>query len=329
MTNREHFSLRPKAELHLHLEGTLTPELYRAWSIADGENPDRGGPSPNGRYLGFRDFLNRYAEGCRRLLHRHERLRQLVRSWAASALKEQVVYAELTVSPLIFEKLGFPYESFADVLDEELENASKAGIETRVLLDSVRQWGPAAAARVLELHSRRPLPRAIAFGLAGEETSVPAREFREVYDAARALGLRTTLHAGEWGGADSIREGLDELGPDRIAHGIAAAGDRNLLEEIVRKKIPLDLAITSNLATGAVATLESHPARALFLAGARLTISSDDPPYFSTTITQEAALLVDRLGFSVDEADSILDLAFEVAFDREAANRTRNNFRRR
>src|SRR5207244_3504419 len=111
-------------------------------------------------------FLDRYAEGCRRLSQGPDRLRQLVQGWTTLARQERIVYAELTVSPLIFEKLGFPYETFVDVLDEELTRASEGGVETRVILDSVRQWGPAAAERVLELHARRPLARAVAFGLA-------------------------------------------------------------------------------------------------------------------------------------------------------------------
>ena len=248
---------------------------------------------------------------------------RLVEDWSVAARREGIVYAELTVSPAIFVKLGMPYDEFADALEGELDRAEARGVDTRLILDVVRQWGPKHADEVLALQARRPLRRAVAYGIAADETSRPAREFREAYEAARKMGLRTTVHAGEWGGPDSVREALDELGPDRIAHGIAAVRDGALLARIVREKIPLDLAITSNHRTGALPGGEPHPVGALVRAGAAVTISTDDPTYFRCTLSGEAANLARRHRFGEAEIDRILDRAFDVSFDREAAERAR------
>ncbi len=328
LTPLEWFRHRPKAELHLHLEGTLTRARYREWARADGVAPEEGGPLPRGTsFDDFRHFLGRYAEGCRRIARAPERIEQLVSDWAAAAVRENICYAELTFSPVIFTGLGLPYDELADALGRGLEHARRLGIEVRLILDVVRQWGPHAAEKVLRFHADRPLPGSVAFGLAGDESSVPAADFRSHYDEARRLGLRTTLHAGEWCGADSIREGLDELGPDRIAHGIAAINDPDLLRRIVREKIPLDLAVTSNLRTGAVRTLAEHPVARLVRAGARVTISTDDPTYFGCTLSSEAALLARRFGFTRDEVDTILAQGFDEAFDQVGARRAKEKLR--
>lgn len=320
----ERFRRRPKAELHLHLEGTLTAALYRRWAREDGVPEDGGGPRRGGTgYGGPRGFLEAFAEGCRRICRRPERIGLLVDDFARVARREGIVYAELTVSPAIAVKLGLPYDEWAESLDAALDRAAAGGLETRLILDVVRQWGPRHADEVLALQVKRPLPRAVAFGLAADEASRPASEFRAAYDAARAMGLKTTVHAGEWCGPDSVREALDELAPDRIAHGIAVARDAELLGRIVREKIPLDLAVTSNLRTGAVASVAEHPVAALVRAGATVTISTDDPPYFGCTLPGEAARLVARHGLRSGQVETILDRAFDVAFAPVEARRAR------
>src|SRR5205085_11686247 len=122
---------------------------------------------------------------------------------------ERIVYAEVTFSPVVFEKLGLAWPEVAAITDAALDELAAKGCETRVILDVVRQFGRRGGERVLELHALRPLRRAIALGVAGDELAVPTAEFAPVYEAARRAGLRTTLHAGAVGGPDSVREGLD------------------------------------------------------------------------------------------------------------------------
>ena len=279
-----------------------------------------GGPSAASAG-GFDGFLARYVEGCRRLAKKPERIVELVRDFGALAARERIVYAELTISPVVFEKLGLDWNDVAPITNEALDELATRGCETRVILDVVRQFGRRGGERVLELQGMRPLRRAVALGVAGDELAAPTAEFAPVYDAARRSGLRTNLHAGETGGPDSIREGLDLLGPDRIAHGIAAANDPGLLRRIVDARIPLDLALTSNLRTGVVPRLRHHPVRTLLAAGARVTISTDDPGYFRCSLSGELTLLA-KLGLG-ETVPRVIDEAFEAAFDREAATAAR------
>ena len=313
-THARRFRACPKTELHLHLEGTLERRRYLAWAREDGVPPRGGPPAPGIGYRDSRDFLARYAEGCRRLVARPERMTTLVADWVRRARRDGIVAAELTVSPVVFEKLGTPWREIVPILEAALDRAEQRGVRIGLLIDAVRQWGPAAAERALELQELHPLTRVVGFGVAGDETSRPAKEFRNAYDEARRRGLGTTLHAGEWAGAESVASGLDELGPDRIAHGVRAVEDPALIERLVRDQIPLDLAVTSNRATGA--TGSQHAIRELVRRGVAVTISTDDPTYFNCTLSGEAGRLVSREGLTISEVERILDRAFEVAFSR-------------
>src|SRR5262249_25051388 len=157
------------------------------------------------------------------------------------------------------------------------------GCDCRILLDVVRQWGPDSANRVLDLHEKTQHPAVIGFGMGGDENSLPASEFAAVYERARSLGLRTSVHAGEWAGPSSIEEALEHGGPDRIDHGIAAAASPSLLARLAGEGITLCVAPTSNVATGAVPSLEAHPIRGLIAAGVSVALSGDDPLLFATT----------------------------------------------
>jgi adenosine deaminase len=151
----------------------------------------------------------------------------------------------------------------------------------------VRHWGPASADRVLDLHEKRPWPRAAGFGLGGEEASFPARDFATAFRRARRLGLMPVAHAGEWAGPDSVAETLLHLRPVRLAHGIRAAEDAALLRLLARRGIVCDVCPTSNLRTGAVSGAGAHPLLRMLRAGLRVTLSTDDPGLFGTTLAGE------------------------------------------
>jgi adenosine deaminase len=170
----------------------------------------------------------------------------------------------------------------------------------RVLLDSVRHWGPDAAHRVLDAHEATPWPRVVGFGLGGDEASVPARDFHGVYERVRRLSLAPLVHAGEWAGPSSVAEALEELRPVRIAHGVRAVEDPALVARLARSGIPLDVCIASNLATGVVPEGRRHPALELLRAGAAITLSTDDPGLFGTTLRAEYRALA-ALGATAEE----------------------------
>jgi adenosine deaminase len=190
-----------------------------------------------------------------------------------------------------------------------------------VLLDSVRHWGPAVAHRVLDLHDGTPWGRVAGFGLGGDETSIPAAEFRGVYERVRARGLAPLVHAGEWGGPDSVAEALEHLRPVRIAHGIRAADDPALLRRLVRRGVALDVCLTSNTATGALRRGEVHPVRRLLAAGVTVTLSTDDPGLFGTSLLAEYRGLA-RLGASGRDLRAVAAASLSAALHRPERTRS-------
>jgi adenosine deaminase len=241
------FRSAPKIELHLHLEGSIAPA-----------RPED------------------YADLARDLV-RHLR-------------RERIRHAEVYVSPAVVERIGLPWPPVREALERVFSHHERSGCgSVLVLLDSVRQWGPGAAHRVLDLEERSPWRRAAGFGLGGDEGSVPARDFAGVYARVRRLGLAPTVHAGEWGGPDSVAEALRWLRPVRIAHGIRAAEDRALMRLLARRGVACDVCPTSNVVTGALPSIAEVARRvsALLGAGVTVTLSTDDPGLFGTTLLRE------------------------------------------
>jgi adenosine deaminase len=184
----------------------------------------------------------------------------------------------------------------------------------RVLLDSVRQWGVEAASRVLDLHEEVRWSRVVGFGLGGDEDSLPARAFAGVYRRVRRLSLAPLVHAGERGGPDSVAEALEHLRPVRIAHGIAAAADPALVRRLARSGVVLDVCPTSNRATGALGPGRRHPGLDLLRAGVRISLGTDDPGLFGTTLRGEY-LALSRLGASARELRAVLSTGLSAALD--------------
>src|SRR5204863_3487106 len=154
----------------------------------------------------------------------------------------------------------------------------------------------------------------VGVGMGGDETSVPAGAFSGVYARARALGLKTSVHAGEWAGPDSITAALDALRPDRVDHGITAAADPRLCERLAEEKTTLCVAPSGNVATGAVASLEGHPLRRLLASGVRVALSADDPLLFATTTAGEYRVARERLGLGDSELRLLAENSWRTAF---------------
>lgn len=286
-----------KAELHVHLEGTATPALLRGFL------PPGSAPLPAalaGPLLGgLSGFLDRY----RVLLDWLElpsAYGGLADAYLSHAPAQGIRHVEFTVS------LGAALRRGRDpraILESIAEAAARhrPRVTAAVLVDAVRQFGrDEAEATLRAARGCADLAIVVGFGLGGDERSVPAPEFARVFAAARDAGLRTTAHAGEGAGPESIRAVLDSLAPERIAHGIAAARDAELLRRLADSGVPLDVCINSNLRTGVVASLPEHPLRALVDAGVRVTLSTDDPGLFEADLDEEYRLAA-RLG--LDEVE--------------------------
>ena len=303
------------ADCHLHFEGALPFEVVQALAERAG-HPFRDRRAFEARRRALSDagtFLDLFADVCR-LFRSPEDYRvaaaRLVETLSASG----VGYAEIYVSPEIFARIGLDPAACLEAVDAGLGEESSRGADCRLLLDTVRHWGPAAASRVLDLHERNPLRRVVGFGMGGDEASVPAEAFRGAYARARALGLHTSVHAGEWRGAESIREALDVLAPERIDHGIAAAEDRELLARLAAEPVTLWVAPTGNVATGAVASLERHPLPRLLEAGVAVALSADDPLFFGTTTAEEYARARDAFGLPPDTLRAMAAQAWRSTF---------------
>ena len=186
-------------------------------------------------------------------------------------------------------------------------------IRTAWCFDAVRQFGADAALRVVDVAAELTGEGVVSFGIGGDEVRGPAAEFEQVFRTARGKGLRLTAHAGETDGPPSVWDAI-RIGAERIGHGIRAVEDPALLRHLRDHAIPLEICITSNVATGAVRALKDHPVRRLFEAGVPLTLNTDDPGIFDTTLAREFALARDVFGFQPAELDVVAANAYRFAF---------------
>jgi adenosine deaminase len=304
------------ADCHLHFEGCL-PAVEITWlasraghRFADPavfEASRQAVSDPTG-------FLGLFADICR-LFRNPEDYVGAALAVAGALADDGVDYAEIYICPEIFTRIGLDAPACLEAVDVGFREALETrGILCRILLDAVRHWGPESADRVLDVYEENPLPTIVGFGMGGDEASLPAAAFGGVYLRARALGLRTSVHAGEWVGAQSVRDVLDALRPDRLDHGITAVEDPLLLARLAEEDTILCVAPTSNLRTGAVASARDHPLKRLIEAGVRVTLSADDPVLFGTTTRGEYRFAREELGLSDEDLRKIAGNAWHAAF---------------
>jgi adenosine deaminase len=314
------FASAPKVELHLHLEGAVPAAALVRLSSRSARPifPDIASVRARRRALGSKEaFLDFYRDVCRQLRSPAD-YALVARGLVSRLARENVRWAEVTVSPAVVEKIGLDWFDVQEALERVFRSHEERGRgRVRILLDFVRHWGPAAAERVMDLHAERPWPRAVGFGLGGDETVFAARDFADVYRRGRRAGLFPVVHAGEWAGPESVADALRFLRPARIAHGIRAVEDPLLLAELARRGVVCDVCPTSNLRTGAVSRGAEHPLRRLLAAGVPVTLSTDDPGLFGTTLAGEYRRAA-SWGVTGRELESCAAVA------RQAAARTRS-----
>lgn len=297
----------PKAELHVHLEGSVEPETLHELDPATSLEEFRALYT----YADFEAFLRAFGAIGKRLRTPAD-YAHITRRLLERLAGQNVRYAEIIVAAGVVLWKG---QEFAPIFAAIREAAHGSPVEVRWILDAVRQFGADHARQVAELAAERIGHGVVAFGIGGSEARGPAEWFTEVFAFARGAGLRLTAHAGESLGPESIWAAL-ALGAERIGHGIAAAADPRLMDHLRERDIPLEICITSNLATGVVARLEDHPVRRLFDAGVPLTLATDDPAMFRCTLTGEYRLAAERFGFSQRELRAIAQNGFRYAFVR-------------
>jgi adenosine deaminase len=293
----DRFDLAPKVELHLHLEGAVPlPTLWRLVEKYGGDAavPDEAALVRHLEYTSFPAFIDTWW-WMTGFVRSYADFELIAASVAESLAKQHIVYAEASFSPTDFERHGLQVQAIATAIRCGLSRVKG----TRVVLncDLVRDTGPSRAAdtlaAVLEVASDADI-RGITIG--GSEHKYPPELFADVYRRAADGGLRLTAHAGEAAGPESVRGALDVLGVERIGHGVRVVEDPGLLERVVESQIPLEVCPTSNIRTGVVPGWDSHPVATLMGAGANVTVSSDDPTFFHTSVAAELRSVSERFG---------------------------------
>jgi adenosine deaminase/aminodeoxyfutalosine deaminase len=230
-------------------------------------------------------------------------------------LEEQhVSYAEVIIAAGV---VIFKEQEFGPIFEAVQAEALRSPVEVRWILDAVRHFGAEHAMQVAELAAERVESGVVAMGIGGDEVNGPAGWFSEVYAFSKARGLHLHAHAGEVAGPESIWAAL-ELGVERIGHGIRAIDDPVLVKHLADHRIPLEICVTSNVATGAVPAVTSHPLRKLFDAGVPITIGSDDPGVFGSWLCSEYELAAAQFGFSEAELGEVAANGFRYAFSGSA-----------
>lgn len=294
----------PKAELHVHHVGSASPRIVAELAARhEGSTPVPPDPDKLAEYFTFSDFAHFISVylSVVDLIRDAEDVWTLTYEVARELAAQQVRYAELTLTPYSSIVRGIPAPAYCEAVEDARRRArTDHGVELRWCFDIPGEAGVPAADLTLEVATTLRPDGLVSFGLGGPEIGVPRAQFAPHFDAAVAAGLHSVPHAGESTGPETIWDSLTHLHAERIGHGIAAARDPRLLEHLAERQIPLEVCPTSNVCTRSVPSLAEHPLPALVAAGVPVTINSDDPPMFSTTLDHEYAVAAQLLG--LDEA---------------------------
>ena len=300
----------PKAELHVHHVGSASPTVVSALAARhEGSTTVPADPARLAEYFTFTDFahfIDVYLSVVD-LIRDAQDVHTLTYEVARGLAEQNVRYAELTVTPFTSVRAGVPAPEFcAAIEDARIQAERDFGIALRWCFDIPGEAGLEAADATLDIALTQQPAGLISFGLGGPEIGVPRPQFARHFAAARAAGLHSVPHAGESTGPQTIWDAIQHLGAERIGHGIAAAADPRLMTYLAEHRIALEVCPTSNVCTRSVPSLAEHPLAALVAAGVPVTINSDDPPMFSTTLNREYAVAADLL--DLDRA-GVADLA--------------------
>ncbi len=312
----------PKAELHLHLEGCLTPTLLVELASRYGENLTYEKASERYNTSTFPQFLELF-KWTTSYLRSPEDYAQLTAHVIQELRNQNCRYAEITLSVGVMLLRNQNVEANLTAMLDAIEQQS-SGNKSKInwIFDAVRQFGPDKAMEVARLAVQMKSTGVVAFGLGGDEESLPAADFRRVYDYVAGEGLHRVAHAGEMGASQSIRDAIEILGAERIGHGISAVRDQKLMDLLIERQIPLEICPQSNLCTGALAnlmgvkyaSLEYHPLRDFVAFGVPVTLATDDPAMFHTNLNETYALAGTQMGLTSAQLVSIAEAGFRHSF---------------
>ncbi|ALX06113.1 adenosine deaminase [Aeromicrobium erythreum] len=308
----------PKAELHVHHVGSASVEAVAELAARhEGSTPVPTNPTALADYFRFTDFAH-FVEvylSVVDLLRTPDDIWTLTHQVGTDLAAQNVRYAELTLTPYTSIVRGIPVEAYLEAVEDARRRVeTDTGLVLRWIFDIPGESGLEAADVTLDVALNHAPDALVGFGLGGPEIGVPRPQFAEHFAAARAAGLHSVPHAGESTGPQTIRDAIEHLGAERIGHGIAAAQDPALMALLAERGIVLEVCPTSNVCTRSTPSLDEHPLPTLVAAGVPVTINSDDPPMFGTTLTREYAVAADLLSLDrpgvVDLARSAIDASF-------------------
>ena len=276
----------PKAEVHVHLEGTVRPATLEELAAREGVSIER-------IFSDLNSFIGVY-QAATRVMTSPGDYRRLVREYAEDAARSGVRYAELEVSPALTRAALASFTEAAEAAAQERD------VMLRIVLGLGRLMPPELAIGAID--ATHELPGMVAVGLGGPEEGFSNEPFAEAFAEAKRRGLRAAPHAGENDGPHSVRDAIETLGAERIQHGVRAAEDPSLLRELAERRVPLAVCPTSNVLLGVAASIEAHPLRALWEAGVLVSVNTDDPGFFGCDLAGEYAVAgrllgLDRAGY--------------------------------
>jgi aminodeoxyfutalosine deaminase len=310
----------PKAELHLHLEGSILPgtavvlAARHGLTISETDVAERYAPGDFAKFLEAFKWVTSF-------LRTPADYALVTESLGNQLLSQNVVYAEVTLSlGVMLRRSQDPLLNFTAIKKAASQFESK-GLWIHWIFDAVRQFGVPAAQVVADLAAQCKHEGVVAFGLGGDELALPAQEFRGVYDFAASNGLQKLIHAGELGDARAVREAVEDLGVARIGHAIGAMHDPRVMDFLAARGVALEVCPTSNLRTGALAMqlglpsarIDQHPLPSFLDRGLQVTLSTDDPAMFETSLSDEYRLAA-KMGISDESTIHLLEMSFQNAF---------------
>jgi adenosine deaminase len=307
-----------KAELHVHLEGTISPQLAHKLAKRNKLSLPDGLIAADGHSYFSRDFMH--------FLSVYDTLADLIKTpqdyydvtfdYLRSNALEDTIYVEMMYSPDHAEKsTGAPSIVNLEAIQQAVNDAqAKFGIIGRIILTAVRHFGAEASVRVAENYTKESVPCVTGFGLGGDEINFPPSLFRQAYHIAADAGLACTVHAGEFAPASGMVEAIQHLPIQRIGHGVQVIHSPETMDLVKEKGIALEVCPSSNIKLGLFDNMESHPFPKLLAAGIKVSLNSDDPPFMSTTLAQEYARVQEAYQYTDEKMQSITAMAIECAF---------------
>lgn len=306
----------PKIELHLHLVGSASPETVAELAARSPDTRVPDDPDALRTLYEFRDFEHFIGvyQLVNALVTTGEDIVTLLVGAARELAAQNVRYAEMTVTPFKHALAGIPYGDVVEGLAEGRAEARRLGLDFAWIYDIPGEDGQQGAEATLDWALNSPPDGLVGFGLAGAEAGVERRDYAWAFDKARAAGLRSVPHAGEGDGPASVWGAITALKADRIGHGVRAAEDPVLVDHLVETQIPLEVCPSSNVCTRVFDSLEEHSIGALLEAGAFVTLNTDDPPMFNTTLVDEYQRVATTLGLDVDAVAGLARNAVTASF---------------